>query len=110
MDIAKQVSFTVFPEDGDQKTACNFYFKCGKIERVEGCSKSQTDIRRLFTTDAWIRTQFSVCGTSDGQSGRGTSFSTSTSVFPCHYHPTCVPHPFSFNYSSAVYDRNFKRR
>jgi hypothetical protein len=31
MDIAKQVSFTDFPEDGDQKIACNFYFQSGKI-------------------------------------------------------------------------------
>jgi hypothetical protein len=66
-------------------------------DRVEGSSKSQTDIRRLFTTDTWIRTQFSVCGTSDGQSGMGTSFqqvlrffrvTTIPPVFRAHFHST----------------------
>jgi hypothetical protein len=41
---------------------------------------------RPLTLEAWVRSQVSRCGIFGGQSGIGTGFSFSTSVFPCQFH------------------------
>jgi hypothetical protein len=47
--------------------------------------------RRPFTAESRVRA-LNPCGISGGQSGTGTSFSRSSSVFPCEYHSTIVLH------------------
>jgi hypothetical protein len=44
-----------------------------------------------LTAEARLRSRVSPCGICDGQSGTGTSFFPSTSVFPCHFHSTGAP-------------------
>jgi hypothetical protein len=47
--------------------------------------------RRPLTAEARVRSRDSPCGICGGQSGTGTDFSLSTSVFPCQYHCTGAP-------------------
>jgi hypothetical protein len=47
---------------------------------------------RPLITEAQIRTWVSPCGICGGQSGTGTGFSLSSSVFPCQYHSTTALH------------------
>ena len=42
----------------------------------------------LLTTNKLVQLQVSICGIYGERSGSGTVCSLSTSVFPCHYHPT----------------------
>jgi hypothetical protein len=46
---------------------------------------AQVVSRRPLTAEARVRARFNPCGISAGQSGTGTGFSPSSSVFPCHY-------------------------
>jgi hypothetical protein len=49
---------------------------------------AQAVSRRPLTAEARVRSLVSSCGICGGQSGTGTCFSTSTSVFPCQFHST----------------------
>jgi hypothetical protein len=44
--------------------------------------------RRPPTAEAWVRARVNPCGICVGQSGTGTGFSPSSSIFPCQYHST----------------------
>ena len=45
----------------------------------------QVRIRRTLTTETQVQAYDTACGIRDGQSGTGTNFSPSTTVFPCQY-------------------------
>jgi hypothetical protein len=47
--------------------------------------------RRPLTAQARLRFRVSLCGICGGQSGTGTGFSPSTSVFPCKFNSTSAP-------------------
>jgi hypothetical protein len=53
-----------------------------------GRAIGQVVSRRLLTADALVRSRGNPCGICGGQSGTGTGFSPSSSVFPCQYHST----------------------
>jgi hypothetical protein len=52
---------------------------------------TQVVTHRPITTEAWVQSRVSPCGICGGQSGTGTGFSPSTSVFPCQFHSTGAP-------------------
>jgi hypothetical protein len=52
---------------------------------------AQAVSRRPFTAETRVRSRVSSCGICSGQSGTGTGFSPSTSVFPCELHSTGAP-------------------
>jgi hypothetical protein len=49
---------------------------------------AQVVSRRAHTAEAWVLAWVNPCGICGGQSGTGTGFSPSSSVFPCQYHFT----------------------
>jgi hypothetical protein len=50
---------------------------------------AQVVSRRPLTAEAWVRARVNPCGICGGQSGTGTGFSQSSSVFPLSiYHST----------------------
>jgi hypothetical protein len=44
--------------------------------------------RRPLTAETWVRARVNPCRICGGQSGTGTGFSPSCSVYPCRYHST----------------------
>jgi hypothetical protein len=56
-----------------------------------GRAMAQAVSRRTPIAEAWVRSWVSPCGICGGQSGTGTGFSPSTSVFPCQFHSTGAP-------------------
>ena len=52
---------------------------------------AQAVSRRPVTADARVRSRVSPRGICGGQSGTGTGFLPSTSVFPCQFHSTGAP-------------------
>jgi hypothetical protein len=52
---------------------------------------AQAVSRRPLTAEARVRSRVSPCGICDGQSGTGTGYSPSTSVFPCQFHSARAP-------------------
>jgi hypothetical protein len=57
----------------------------------EGRAMAQAVSRRPLTAEALVRSRVSPCGICGGQTGTGTGFSPSTSVFPCQFHSTGAP-------------------
>jgi hypothetical protein len=53
-----------------------------------GRAMAQVVSRRPLTAEARFRAEVNPCVICDGQSGTGTDFSPSSSVFPCQYHST----------------------
>ena len=58
-------------------------------------SMSQAVSCRPLTAEERAQSQVSPCQICDGQSGSGTDFSSSTSVFPRQHHPINAPHSYS---------------
>jgi hypothetical protein len=66
-------------------------FLASKEGLCSGCAMAQAVSRRPPTAEARVRYRVSPCGICGGQSGPGTDFSPSTSVFPCRFHSTGAP-------------------
>jgi hypothetical protein len=58
---------------------------------VIGHAMAQAVSRRPPTMEAQVQSWVSPCGICGGQSGTGTGFSLSSSVFPCQFHSTGAP-------------------
>jgi hypothetical protein len=62
-----------------------------KLHKLWGRAMAQAVSRRPPTVEARARSRVSPYGICGGQSGTGTGFSPSTSVFPCQLHSTVAP-------------------
>jgi hypothetical protein len=62
-----------------------------RLTILHGRAMAQAVIRRPLTAEARFRSRVSPCGICGGQSGIGTGFSLSTSVFRCQFHSTDAP-------------------
>jgi hypothetical protein len=62
-----------------------------RLNLGKGRAMAQAVSCRLPTAEARVRSWVSPCGICGGQSGTGTRFSPSTSVFPCQFHSTGAP-------------------
>ena len=71
----------------------------------EGRAMAQAVRRRPLTAEARVRSRVSTCGICGGQSGTGTGFTPSTSVFPCHFHSTGAPLKWKSRKKSHLHHR-----
>jgi hypothetical protein len=62
-----------------------------KVNISVGRAMAQVVSRRPPTAEAQARSRVSPRGICGGQSGTGTGFTPSTSVFPCQFHSTSAP-------------------
>jgi hypothetical protein len=62
-----------------------------ELVKKSGRARAQAVSRWPLTAEARVRARANPCGICGGQSGTGTDFAPSSSVFPCHYHSTSVP-------------------
>jgi hypothetical protein len=68
-----------------------------EVELTRGHVIAQAVSRRLLTSEARVRYQGSPCEICDEQSGTGTGFSPSPSVFPCQHHSTAAPYSLMYH-------------
>jgi hypothetical protein len=54
-------------------------------KHMSGRAMAQVVSRRPLTAEARVQARVNPCGICGGQSGTGTDFSPSSSVFPCQY-------------------------
>jgi hypothetical protein len=67
----------------------NFSLKI--FNTLRGRAMAQAVSRRLLTAEARVRSRVGSCRICGGQSGTGTGFSPSTSVFSCQFDSTAAP-------------------
>jgi hypothetical protein len=63
----------------------------------KGRAIAQAVSRRVPTTEARPRAQVSPCKICCGQSGTGTGFSPSPSVYTCQYHSIAAPYSLMYH-------------
>jgi hypothetical protein len=69
-----------------------FYSTSFIVSSMCGHAMAQAVSRQPLTAESRVRARFNPCGICGEQSGTGTGFSPSSSVFPCQYHSTVVLH------------------
>ena len=80
--------YTIPPYVRYQVTS-NFSLKI--FNTLRGRAMAQAVSRRLLTAEARVRSRVGPCRICGGQSGTGTGFSPSTSVFSCQFDSTAAP-------------------
>jgi hypothetical protein len=77
-------------EEGNSSHHLIFVINFG-VSLTPGRAMAQAVSLRPLTAEARVRSRVSPCGICGGQSGTGTGFSSSTSIFPCQFHSTGAP-------------------